>query len=549
MFANVFTKTVRDRTLGMLIGTFSVGVMLLFGLAVYRDIDLSFYQQLPRAMLELMGIPPEGDVGGLSFGAMYDLIGAFVLAGLAISMGASAVAGEEQEGTFGLLLGNPLSRRSVVVSKSLSMVAVTGLGAFILWGFGIVSPLWLDIDMTGLHLGAMILALFVNSLVYGFTALAIGSWSGNRGAASGASVALMIIGYLAASLFPLTANLKWVGELFPWHYYSSSTPVINGADWGHIAVLVALALVLFGVAYVGVVRRDLNEKSAGVTIFDRLRANPRTQKAMDKIAGSARVSRISIKTMSESQVVLVITGAVMFYMGILIGPLYGLIPPDIIDFFDDFPAALIAMIGGVDMTTAAGFYQAEIFSITGPVAMIVLTATMGARALAGEEERHTMGLLLANPISRSRVIVEKTTAIVVYAVALGVMTFLGSWIGALIGGVDLSVGAIAATSALLALLGLVFGGLALAVGAATGRSRLASSTAAGLAVAAYFVWSFFPLSEAFEGWAVLSPFHFYLGSDPLATGMAWGDAGVLVAIFVVLVGMSMPLFERRDLRG
>ncbi|MGH3650859.1 MAG: hypothetical protein ACRDU9_09145 [Acidimicrobiia bacterium] len=41
----------------------------------------------------------------------------------------------------------------------------------------------------------------------------------------------------------------------------------------------------------------------------------------------------------------------------------------------------------------------------------------------------------------------------------------------------------------------------------------------------------------------------FLGSDPLATGMAWGDAAVLVAIFVVLVGRSIPLFERRDLRG
>jgi ABC-2 type transport system permease protein len=549
MFANVFTKTVRDRTTGMLIGAFSVGVMLIFGMAVYRDVDISFYQEMPGAIVELMGIPEEGGVGGLSLGAMYDLIGAFVLAGLAISMGASAVAGEEQDGTLGLLLGNPLSRRGVVVQKALSMVAVVGLGSLILWGFAIVSPLWLDIEMAGLDVPAMVLALFLNSLVYGTLALAIGSWTGNRGAASGAAVALMVVGYLASALFPMTENLDWVGRVFPWHYYSSSHPLTNGLDWGHIAVLAALSVVFFVVAYVGVARRDLKEKSAGVTIFDRLRANPRTQKLMERIAGSARVSRISIKTASEFQAVLVITGAVVFYIGLMMGPLYSLIPDEIKDFVRDFPDALIAMIGGADMSTAAGFLQAEVFSLTAPIAFIVLTATMGARSIAGEEERHTMGLLLGNPVSRSRVVIEKTEAMIGYAVLLGILTFAGTWLGVVIGDLEVTAGQIAATSSLVTLLGLVFGGVALAVGAATGRSRLASGTTAGVAVVAYFVWSFFPLSEAFAGWTVISPFEYYLGSDPLVNGMAWGDAAILAGLFVVLVAVSIPLFSRRDLRG
>lgn len=549
MLHNVLTKTVRDRTVSTLVGAVSVGVMLLFGMAVYREVDVTVYQQLPEAILDLMGIPAGADVGALAYGAMYDLIGAFVLAGLAVGMGASAIAGEEQEGTLGLLLGNPLSRRRVLASKSMSIILVTGFGALILWAFGALAPSWLDVDTSGLHLVAILVALFVNALVYGFLALGIGSSTGNRGLASGVSVAVMVIGYLAANLFPLTVGLAWIGEFFPWHYYSSSQPLINGLDWGHIAVMTGLVVVSFTVAFISVDRRDLKDKGAGKTIVDRLRANPRTQKVMDRIAGSARVSRISMKTMSDSQTLLVITGAIMFYMGILIGPLYGLIPDEFIDFFRDFPDALIAMIGGADMSTAAGFFQAEIFSITGPVAIIVLTASMGARALAGEEETHTMGLLLANPISRTWVLLEKVVAMVAYAVALGAITFLGCWLGVLIGGVDLTVEGLAATSALMVLFGLVWGGVALLVTAATGRSRLASGITASLAVVAYFTWSFFPLSETFAAWAVLSPFQLYLGSDPLATGMDWADAGVLTAIFAILVVASIPLFDRRDLRG
>ena len=99
------------------------------------------------------------------------------------------------------------------------------------------------------------------------------------------------------------------------------------------------------------------------------------------------------------------------------------------------------------------------------------------------------------------------------------------------------------------LLGLVFGGVALAVGAATGRSRLASSVASGLAVAGYFVFSFFPLSETFEPWAGVSPFTVYLRGDPLTQGVAWGDAAILAVVFLALVAVSPALIDRRDLRG
>jgi ABC-2 type transport system permease protein len=550
MLANVFTKTVREHTLGMLIGAFALGIGLILAMASYRDVDVSLYQEfLPAAVLEMMGIPEDGGAAGLAYGAIYDMVAAFVLAGFAISMGAAAVAGEEQEGTMGLLLANPLSRRSVAASKTASMIIVIGFGVLILWGFGVVSPLWLELDTTGLELPAITFALFVNSLVYGLCALAIGSWTGKRGAATGASAGLMITGWLAASIFPFIEGWEWVGRLFPWNYYSASQPLINGIDWGDVSVLAALVVIFFFIARVGVARRDLNEKSVGVTLADRLRQNSRTQKIMEKIAGSARVSRISVKTASEFQGLVVVTAGVMFLLSLMMGPIYALVPDDLKDFFSDFPDALIAMIGGVDMGTATGFLQAEIFSITGPVVMIILTTVMGSRALAGEEERHTMGLLLGNPVSRSHVVVEKVIAMVVYALLLGVVTFLGTWLGVLLGGVDVAVAGIGAASAQLSLLGLVFGGVALAIGAATGRSRLASATTAGVAVAGYFMWSFFPVSESFQDWVVVSPFHFFLGSDPLVNGMVWGDAAVLVGAFLVLVALSIPLFYRRDLRG
>lgn len=550
MFANVFTKTIRDRSIAMLIASFSLGLMLWFGMAIYRGVDISFYyDNLPPAILDLMGIPASGDVAGIAVGAMYNLMGAFTLAGLAISMGAYAIAGEERDGTLGLLLGNPLSRRRVLLAKAASLAVVTTVGTLILWVFALVVPQWLTVDMTGIEVGSVVLALFFNALVYGFLALAIATWTGNRSLGSGIAVAVMLIGYLGASLLALIENLAGWAKIFPWYYFSASNPVVNGTDWGDISVMGAMIVVFFGVAFVGVDRRDLKQKSVARTVFDRLRENPRTQRIMDKIAGSARVSRISIKTASEFQGLLVVTMMIMFYLGVLEPLFYGLISDDFKDLVASFPDALVAMIGGADMSTVQGFLQAEIFSITAPIVMILVTAVMGARALAGEEEKHTMGLLLSNPITRSRVIVEKSIAMVVYAIGLGVITFAGTWIGTVLAGLDVSGVNIAATSAMATLMGLAFGGLSLAVGAATGLPKLAMWTTAGVGVVSYFVFSFFPLSESFDQWSNFSPFDLYLGSDPLNNGMPWGDGAILAGLFVALVAISIPLWSKRDLRG
>lgn len=88
MVRSVFTFSVRDRLIGILIGSFAIGVMLWFSMLVYADVDLSFYYDMPPALLDGMGISPEtGGVGGIAYGAMYNLMGAMMLAGLALAIG------------------------------------------------------------------------------------------------------------------------------------------------------------------------------------------------------------------------------------------------------------------------------------------------------------------------------------------------------------------------------------------------------------------------------------------------------------------------------
>ena len=93
--ANIFVKTTRDRWLGWAIAAVSISLFLLFGMSVYREIDLSVYTSLPEAFRSLIGIGDDIDVGGLAINVMFGTWGALVVAAIALVMGAAAIAGEE----------------------------------------------------------------------------------------------------------------------------------------------------------------------------------------------------------------------------------------------------------------------------------------------------------------------------------------------------------------------------------------------------------------------------------------------------------------------
>ena len=549
MLANVFSKTTRDRWKGEAIGVVTLAVLFLFGMAVYRDIDLAVYTDLPEVFRTMVNIPKDADVASLAYGAIYGSYGALTVAALALSMGSASIAGEEQKGTIGLLLGNPASRTNILVAKAASMVLLTGLGVLFLWGAGIVVPAVLDVSITGMHIGAFAFHMFAIALFFGFLAMAIGAWTGSPGLASGVTAGIMFISFVAAGLFPVVAGLENAARAFPWYYFNQSQPVINGFDWGHLGVLFA-GIGLFAIAaLVGVNRRDLKGQTVGVSLVDRLRAIPMTQKFADRLAGSARVSQIWVKTASEHQGLLFVTAALMFFvMGVMIGPMFTLIDDALGSMADQFPDVLLAMFGGGDMSTPEGWYQMETFGMMAPIAVMVVTVAIGAGALAGEEQRRTMGLLLANPIPRSRVVIEKSWAMVLYAFVVGFATFAGVAVGSLLGGLGMSIGNIAAASLLVTLIGLVFGALALALSAGTGRVKAAVFGTVGVALVFYILNAFLPFNDTLAGYAKWSPFYYYLSSDPLVTGMHWGHGAILAGLTAVLIVLSVVLFQRRDLR-
>lgn len=221
--------------------------------------------------------------------------------------------------------------------------------------------------------------------------------------------------------------------------------------------------------------------------------------------------------------------------------------PEMIEFMEAYPREIMDAMGITDLSSPEGYLGGTTYGILGPILMIIFGSSLGARAVAGEEENGRLDVLLAHPVTRWRVVVERAGAMIVALVVAGAVLLLG--MVAMAGVADFaSIGLanLAAASGQLTLLGLVFGALALAVGAATGSRALALGVVAIVGVLTYFANTLGPSVDWLAWSQDVSPFRYYSGGEPLRNGFQAMDSLVLVGTGLVLVALAVIGLERRD---
>jgi ABC-2 type transport system permease protein len=222
---------------------------------------------------------------------------------------------------------------------------------------------------------------------------------------------------------------------------------------------------------------------------------------------------------------------------------------DLQELLDQMPPAIrqLFSMSELGIGTPEGFLNMELFSFVAPLLIFAYTVSVGGSATAGEEERGTMDLLLANPVPRWRVVLEKSAAFLLGAIVIGVGMWVGAAVGAAVSGVELDLGLIGQALASVVLLGLAFGAFAMALGAITGRRWAAAAIALMVAVASFFLNGLGSLVDWLDPWRPVSPFYHYISNDPLIHGLDLSHAAVLVAVTVACTAVAVVAFERRDL--
>jgi ABC-2 type transport system permease protein len=214
---------------------------------------------------------------------------------------------------------------------------------------------------------------------------------------------------------------------------------------------------------------------------------------------------------------------------------------------DSVPKGMRDFIGVADFSSAVGYLQGSVYGLLGPLLLIMFAAMLGTRGVAGPEESGVLDLLMSNPIGRRRFIAERFSAFAALVIAVGLVPWL--LVLGYDNGLDMGISGanVSAASLGLLLLTLVFGTLAFAVGAATGSRSTALAVTGAVAVVTYLIRSLGNVSASVRPLRWLSPFHYYLGGDPLNNGFQVGYLLVMVAIVAALVVSGLVIFERRDL--
>jgi beta-exotoxin I transport system permease protein len=220
------------------------------------------------------------------------------------------------------------------------------------------------------------------------------------------------------------------------------------------------------------------------------------------------------------------------------------------DYAEKLPESVRALFAGgeLDLASPAGYLNSQVFALTAPLLLLIFSIGAGAGAVAGEEERGVLDLLLAQPLRRRDYVVQRFLALAALIGVLSLVLLATVALGSLAVDLDIAFGRIVAATVSVALLALFFGTVAEAVGALRpGRGR-AIAVAAGLAVASWMLDGLAQGVDALEPWRPLSPYYHALGQNPLREGVAPGSWALLAAGTLLALAVGAAGFDRRDIR-
>ncbi len=214
----------------------------------------------------------------------------------------------------------------------------------------------------------------------------------------------------------------------------------------------------------------------------------------------------------------------------------------------NLPKQLQAIVGNIaENKTVPGYIGQQIFAFRIPLVALVMSVILFSGLIAGDENEGTLQTLLAQPVSRSKVFIQKYLA----GMITGLLICLGAVIGILIALMIINerMGFMRLLQATIEvwLLSLVFGTIAFALGAITGKRSIASGVAGLFAFGSYLISSLAANVSSLDPLQKFIPFHYYNQPPTAVFGINTANLLTLAGIIMALLLVSYVVFTRRDI--
>ncbi|HEX5744112.1 MAG TPA: ABC transporter permease subunit [Candidatus Saccharimonadales bacterium] len=217
------------------------------------------FQNLPDAALALFGGSADffSPVGYLN-SQIFFLLLPLILTMLAVALGASLIAREEQDTTLETLLARPISRNNLLTAKIIAGTVVLAIVSLVGLLTTVVGARIYDLE--AVPSSAVALASFNSFLLAyatGAIAFVLAATGRARSAAIGIGAFIGLGGYVIDSLAGTVHWLAGPSKAFPFHYFQSEAILRQTYDWSNALFFVAILSVCGVFSYVAFRRRDL----------------------------------------------------------------------------------------------------------------------------------------------------------------------------------------------------------------------------------------------------------------------------------------------------
>jgi ABC-2 type transport system permease protein len=475
-------------------------------------------------------LPPPGRLDTVSGYVQWRSFGglAILFAVWALAAASGAARADEERGVVEALLATGVTRLGLIGSRIVAFATssvIAGLAA----GLGLVigatnggesvsttSVLEASLVLAALAVSCYSLTLFVSQV----TAARI---------ATAASGILLLVLFLINSLSHSFSSLSLLRWLSPFRYYELNQPLSSGSvDAKAALVLVAIALSGGAAAAIAFGSRDLGSPLIRLPIRSH---------ATTYAISRRRIWRIPVaRGLYERSVGIAVWAVGMATLGVvsvaltrsILQPLLSI--PALGTYFG-------SVLHGQVSTTFLGYFWFGFAQLLFAAYAITQVARWSAEDVDGRLE-----LILANPHSRTAVVIERALVLLAAALVIAAVSGLAVGVASHYQSINLDAGRLAAASLLLVPFALVFAAAGSLL--AAWNPRGAVGLLGALAFASYLTSEAGPLFKWPEWIQDLSAFKLF--GTPLSSGVDRIGLLTMVAIIVVGFGASILVMERRD---
>ena len=212
------------------------------------------------------------------------------------------------------------------------------------------------------------------------------------------------------------------------------------------------------------------------------------------------------------------------------------------------PEVKRGFVGNVtSLSTIEGYLVSQLYQTAWVLLLGVYFAYAAARSVVGEIEAGSMDLLLAGPVSRTRVVVGKFLSLVPAIVVVNLVSFVAIYQGVRIQGERIDLLDLALLHGVSCIYLLACAALGLVFSVVFRSVRRAQAAAIG-GIFGMFLVDALTYDTDYDWLGSVSFSRYFDPGAILVSGdVNWGDTALLLVATVVLVVVAAELFERRNL--